>query len=295
MRISHWLSVLAFGGLALSVSQKVFAADPKGGTEGDDKNASSEESNTGADIKENDQQKKELNPDDIQKALEAEKADSPAEDPKNTYYFVGLRYRAHVIPKFMINLFGDGGATVVANGIGPEVTMRKDAFEYVFSAWWTGYYMDWKPFKGSSDPEKAWEMVKSRINVLYLTTDFNWTKDISPVVGVNIGVGAGLGFVWGDLHRVQAYKGNNGSYVACERNPDSGGDSHGDYCGTDNDHYGNYTEGNWANGGQKPMFFPWLAVGPGLRIKPHRNFMMRIDAGWGLVGPYFGIAGNYGL
>jgi hypothetical protein len=32
-----------------------------------------------------------------------------------------------------------------------------------------------------------------------------------------------------------------------------------------------------------------------VRIKPHRNFMMRIDVGWGLIGPYLGIAGNYGI
>jgi hypothetical protein len=302
MRFGKWLSVLSLGALALSINSRAFALDPeddpdyKGKSE---KKADDDEDvgKSGADIKENDEHKKTLDPDEIERSREAEKAASPIEDPKSTYYFVGVRYRAHIVPKFMINLFGDGGTTVFANGVGPELTVRKNGFEYVFSAWWTKYAFDWTPFKGSSDPNTAWELVKSNIQVLYLTTDFNWTHQVSPVFGLNLGIGAGIGIVWGDLNRNQAYPragtaGNSpDSYVQCigQGNPDPV------YCGADNPHYGSYVEPSWANGGQKPLFFPWLGVGPGVRIKPHRNFMMRIDVGWGLVGPYFGASGNYGI
>src|SRR6188768_3333440 len=52
---------------------------------------------------------------------EAEAGNSPVEQPGKTYYGVGLRYRAIIVPKFMINMFGaDGGRTIVSNGIGPE-------------------------------------------------------------------------------------------------------------------------------------------------------------------------------
>jgi hypothetical protein len=303
MRISNWLSIVTLTGLALTFSHKALALNPeddpdyKGKSAEADEDGDKEKDDSGADIKENEENKKTLNPDDIEKSIEAEKANSPAEDPKETYYFVGLRYRAHIIPQFMMNLFGDGGTTVVANAVGPEFTMRKDNFEYVFSAFWTGYYMPWTPFKGSSDGKKAWERVKSDINVLYFTTDFNWTHQISPAFGFNFGIGAGIGYVWGGLGRRQAYPvsgtstNNPDNYRSCiaRGNPDP------TYCGDDNNHYGNYSEPSWANGGQKPMFFPWLAVGPGLRIKPHRHVMFRVDMGWALVGPYIGIAGNYGI
>jgi hypothetical protein len=108
--------------------------------------------------------------------------------------------------------------------------------------------------------------------------------------------------VWGELGRRQAYPvpgrstNNPDNYRSCpyagfepDPNVQTG------YCGNDNKHYGNYSEPSWANGGQKPMFFPWFAVGPGLRIKPHRHVMFRVDMGWALVGPYIGIAGNYGI
>jgi len=306
MRMANWLSIVTLAGLALTFSHKALAVNPeddpdyKGKSAEDGDNKDKDKDSSGADIKEGDENKKTLDPDDIEKSAAAEKANSPAEDPKETYYFLGVRYRAHVIPKFMMNLFGSGGTTVVANAIGPEFTIRKDGFEYVLSAFWTGYYMPWTTFKGSSDGNKAYERVKSNINVLYLTADFNWTHQISPAFGLNFGFGAGIGYVWGDLFRRQAWPKNGpasnpDSYVSCEADPALGGDTHGGFCDTSNHHYGDYSEPSWAHGGQKPMFFPGLAVGPGLRIKPHRNIMFRVDVGWNLVGPYFGIAGNYGI
>jgi hypothetical protein len=221
---------------------------------------------------------------------------SPLEEPGETYHFVGLRYRGIIIPKFMMNLFGDGGRTVYVHAVGPEFTVRKDAFEYVFSAWYAAYSMDKTPFKASSDEENAWEIVESNLKILYLTTDFLWSSELSPELNVNYGMGAGFGFVFGDLHRVQAYPeggvpGDPYDYKECaaEGIPDA------EYCGSDNDHYGDYTEPSWANGGSKPIIFPWLALQTGLRYKPHKNFAARLDVGFGLSGFFFGLAGNYGL
>jgi hypothetical protein len=269
--------------------------DYKGKAAQNDDDPDKNKDKAGADIKEEDEHKKTLNPDDIERAREAEKASSPEEDPKKTYYFVGLRYRAQVVPQFMIDLFGAGGKTVFANGVGPELTIRKNGFEYVFSGWWTSYAFDWTPFKGKNDPATAWELVKSNIQVLYLTTDFNWTNQVTPTFGLNLGIGAGIGVVWGDLNRNQAWPAGNPSDPSAYRRCTATGDPIGAYCAGDNNHYGNYSEPSWANGGQKPMFFPWLGFGPGIRLKPHRNFMMRLDVGWGLIGPYFGASGNYGI
>ncbi|MCB9579738.1 MAG: hypothetical protein H6717_22095 [Polyangiaceae bacterium] len=226
---------------------------------------------------------------------EAEAGSSPVEEPGKTYRFVGLRYRGIIVPKFMMNLFGDGGRTVYVHGFGPEFTIRKDAFEYVFSLWYAAYSMKDTPFKASSDGEDAWEIVRSEIKVLYLTSDFLWSHEFSPEFSLNYGMGAGFGFVFGNLYRNQAYPPNNTTdpyqYVKCP-GPTQGNQS---YCGTDNDHYGNYTEPSWANGGSKPIIFPWLALQTGLRYKPHKNFTARLDAGFGLSGFFFGLAGNYGL
>jgi hypothetical protein len=230
---------------------------------------------------------------------DAEAAGSPVELPGKTYYGVGLRYRAIIVPTFMMNLFGSGGRTIVAHGIGPEFIIRKNAFEYELSAMFTSYAMDPTPFKAKSDGPDAWEVVQSKIKVLYLTADFNWSQDFSPEFALNYGFGAGVGLVWGPLYRTQAYKGPGGNDVTgegfrpCISRTDPNDPAN--YCGEDNSHYGGYTEPNWANSGSKPLIFPWLALQTGVRYKPHRNFIARFDAGFGTSGFFLGLGADYGL
>jgi len=234
---------------------------------------------------------KELDPGEIERAKKAEEASSPAEKPSKTYYFVGARYRGMIVPKFMMTLFGDGGRGLYLNGFGPEFTVRKDNFEYVLSAWFVDYKMPYTRFKAKDDPATSWEMVKSTMKALYLTSDFNWTSQINPVFGLNFGIGAGIGVLWGNINRNEAYKGTDGNWHRCAgpNNPDSY------YCGSGEDEQYNYKEPDFASGGAKPFIFPWLAVQTGARIKPHRNFMMRLDVGWAITGPFFGFSGNYGI
>lgn len=239
---------------------------------------------------------KELDPSEIDRAKKAEEANSPEEKKNNTYYFVGARYRGLLIPSFMMSAFADGGTSVYSNGIGPEFTVRKDNFEYVLSVWYADYSMGWTRFKAKNDPTTSWEFVRSKMAALYLTSDFNWTSQISPVFGLNFGLGAGVGFFWGDLTRTEAYRKPGGGWDRCDGAGRPGSSDTWDginYCANDEQY--KYNEPNWANGGSKPIVFPWLALQTGVRIKPHRNVMMRVDLGWAIIGPFFGISGNYGI
>lgn len=232
---------------------------------------------------------------------DAEQGGSPVESEGKAYHFVGLRYRAIVVPKFMMNLFGDGGRDVVVHSFGPEYVLRKDRFEYDFSLTYADYSMDRTPFKASSDGEAAWEVVESKIKVIYAMADFMWSTEFAPEFSLNYGVGFGVGLVFGDLHRVQAYPNTPGNapssdpsdYIECPGpNHPTGGIN---YCGDDNEHYGDYTEPSWADGGSKPIIFPWLAPQFGFRYKPHRNFVSRLDIGFGTSGFFAGIGADYGL
>jgi hypothetical protein len=233
---------------------------------------------------------------DSSMVADAEAGSSPVELPGQTYYGIGLRYRAIIIPKFMMNLFGDGGRTVLVHGIGPEFTIRKNAFEYNLSTWFASYSMDPTPFKAKSDGADAWELVESNLKILYLTADFMWSQDLAPEFAFNYGVGAGFGFVWGDLKRDQATQingqpfnpGTGEGYVKC-----AGPNTTGPNC-FDGKHYG-YLEPSWANGGSKPVIFPWLTLQTGLRYKPHRNVIARLDAGFGTSGFFLGLGIDYGL
>jgi hypothetical protein len=222
---------------------------------------------------------------------------SPFEKNNETYRFVGARFRYIIIPKFYMGLFGDGGATVGVPAFGPEFTIRKNGFEYVLSAMYASYALDPTPFKAKTDGPDAWEIVDTNIKALYLMSDFLWSSEINPRFSFLYGAGFGIAAVFGDLHRVQAMPPDRVTltadpytWVPCPAKGAAG------TCGPENEHYGNYTEPSWANGGSKPIVFPWLSAQVGMRFKPAKQFMMRLDVGWNVLnGPFFGIAANYGL
>jgi hypothetical protein len=237
---------------------------------------------------------------------DAEAGSSPVELPGKSYLFVGARYRAIIVPQFMINLFGDGGKTVLVHGFGPEFAIRKNAFEYNLSIWYAGYGMDPTPFKAKDDGREAWELVESKLKIIYLTADFLWSQDFSPEFALNYGLGGGFGIVFGDLVREQAYPGegadlNTGAgFEPCPgqiENPTTAppGTPSAEYCDDSNEHYSGYTEKSWADGGSKPILFPWFVLQTGLRYKPHRNFVARFDAGFGTSGFFLGLGLDYGL
>ena len=311
----RWLRILsvtgAMGALSLLTLRAVASEEDEWGDDdtGDDSGGSDEVDSSEAEGYPPEQEGEAVDntdstdPSKIDADAERENADSPHEKPDQTYYFAGLRYRGMIVPKFMMNLFASGGTTVYANGIGPEVSIRKNGFESIFGAWWSGYFMPNTPFKGINEHAAAYEIIKSNIQVMYMTADFMWSKSFSDVVALNYGMGAGFGIVWGDLRRNQATPPSADraydpeDFVKC-RAPGvpSFIDDHGDpYCDDSNDHYGHYTEDSWVNGGQKPNIFPWFALQTGIRVKPHKNVATRLDVGWALTGPFFGLAAAYGF
>lgn len=227
-------------------------------------------------------------------------AKSPVEKAGQTYHFVGARFRGLIIPSFMIHAFGDGGKTVFAPNFGPEFAIRRDNFEYNFSLTYTSYVMTDTPFKAKNDPQEAMELVNAHLKVLYAAADFVWSHPFSPQVALLYGGGAGLGIVWGPLYREQAYP-VNGGWASCGSGPPPAGtpEPKASYCAPDptlkTQHYHGYSEPNWANGGSKPIVFPWLALQTGVRWKPSHDFVARLDVGIGFGQFFFGVGADYGL
>lgn len=234
----------------------------------------------------------------------------PKEEADKGYWFMGLRFRNFIVPKFMINLFAEGGRTVNVFSAGPELSLRKAGFELdiAMSTPWADYSMEPTMFKGNDDDDAAWEMVESDLKILYITLDI--LKDIpldsAGRVSLLIGGGVGVGGVFGELRRVQAYPNdpNNiqpddvSQWSKCTGpaqtpvEPVSGIP----FCDDSNDHFGDYTEPSWANGGSKPFIFPYLALPHlALRVKPIKQLQTRLDTGFSITGFYFGMAAGYAL
>lgn len=292
LALPMWVAVGALGASVAHAQDVDEDSDDKGAEKkSDDKEADSEKA------------KPEKSEKESPAADSGSSANSPVEEQGKTYRFLGARYRAIVVPQFMLNLFADGGRTVVVHSFGPEFAIRKDGFEYNLGAWLAFYSMDDTAFKGKSDPTEAWELISSSIKILYLTSDFMWTHQFSPEWGLNYGVGAGLGIVFGDLHRNQTYPASGdpnqdpNTWTKCTDvgiPPNAISPGH-PYCDNSNNHYGDYTEASWLGGGSKPVLFPWLTIQTGLRFKPSHSFAGRLDLGFGTSGFFFGLGGDYGL
>jgi hypothetical protein len=290
-------------GLALAVSATTaFAVEPAAVSldeEASAEGASSDEALPGDDTSEavdKDTEHEGRSPEE-EAPLSEEVAGSPVEERGETYYFPGVRYRGIILPQFMMNMFADGGQTLYVNSFGLEFGIRKDDFEIIPSIWYADYGMDPTPFKSKSDPPESWELVESNLKVLFLTADFLWSTPIAPQFAINYGAGAGFGLVFGDIIRNDAYFPNGAAtsdgagLVECgsPNNPAAPGGS----CPPDGQY--DFNEPSWTNSGSKPVIFPWLVVQTGLRYKPHRNFVGRLDLGFGTSGFFFGLGADYGI
>lgn len=227
------------------------------------------------------------------------------EEPGKTYYYIGARWRQTLLPKFMLGLFVAGGPKQVwIPSFGLEGTMRKDGFDTTLYLTYADWGMDPFAFKGKDEANTAWEIVESRLKLVNLGVDLLWGNDFNKNFSFQYGITTGIALVFGDLKRVQG-KPRDGA-----ANPDNPDDivpcaSAGNvaapteprsYCGNDNNHYGDYKEPSWFNGGKKPNLYASFGPQLGFRWKPVKQFMARVNFGWDLFqGPFFGLNGSYGL
>jgi hypothetical protein len=299
LRIS--LGVVVSSALALSVSSTVLAQDDVAGEDGaaDPAAAGGEaEGKTGPGTEPVAEAKTEETKADDAEAVEDALDTGATEIEGKQYMFVGARYRNVVIPKFIQNTFADGGETMYAHTPGLEFVIRQDKFEYELFAMLGFYSFDNVPFKGATDPDTAWELIDADFKILYLGADFMWsTDDFTPGFSLMYGAGAGLGFVFGDLIRTQAYPGGGSTdpytfekCIGLNNPPNSGG-----YCDDENTHYNNFVEPSWSSGGSSPLFFPWIAAQLGLRYKFNRQFVARLDLGIMPTGAFAGVGADFGL
>jgi hypothetical protein len=224
--------------------------------------------------------------------LEGTPAD--AEDPKDAKYMLGARYRMLIVPQFLINAFGvDGGRTIVVHGVGPEFGFAMERMDIIVSAWYANYGMEPTPFKGPNDGPEAWEIVESELHQVYISADLLWKQPMSDDWDFVVGAGAGLGIVFGNLYRNEAYwvppasaqnPGDPYTQLAVCNGP---GDPNDFECPNDG-------TGSYGDGDPWPVY-PWLTFQTGVRYSPVKEFVGRLDLGIGSSGFWFGLGLDYGI
>jgi hypothetical protein len=236
------------------------------------------------------------------------------EKPAKTYHFIGARYRATVIPKFLMNAFVDEGTTIFEGAnVGVELDIRRDEFSMipwlVYSSYGTGNML----FRSKGDDASLaqnYSIVQSDLHAIYVGADVLWSKKIARNWDFEYGAGFGIGFLFGTLTNDWAYQDPNGiltaangmTLSACPAGSDTSGDpkfascQSGAHKNTTPAKVNNYAEKNWFNGGSVPTIFPHLSLPVlGLRYKPIKELEARASIGLSLTGFFFGFSVDYGL
>ncbi len=224
-------------------------------------------------------------------SLDPATAEELAEEVKTepAKFLLGARYRIMVVPQFLINAFGvEGGRTIVLHGGGPEFGFSQEKFEILLSAWFAGYALEPTPFKAPSDPPDAFEIVQSNLSAAYISGDFLWKQKLVEKLDFHIGVGAGVGIVFGDLYRNEAYfpdPNNRDPYTGLA------------YCTAPGVPSPQCPLGEYMANGPSEFWpvYPWLTFQTGLRYEVSREFITRLDLGAGSSGFWFGLGADYGL
>ena len=228
------------------------------------------------------------------------------EDANKTQWFLGARFRDFIVPAFLFHMFAKGGPTNVnIFTSGPELTMRSGNLEVDFS--FTVPYADFSMkefmFKAKNDPDAAYEKVSADLKIFQASVDIlgNIPFDKERRFSMLIGGGIGIGGVAGNIYRNQAYpKDPNKINPADPKqwnkcvaagNPDVKAQNGNGYCDASNNHYGNYTEPSWANGGSKPFIFPYVVLPQlGFRVQPVKILQIRADTGFSITGFFVGLS-----
>jgi hypothetical protein len=234
------------------------------------------------------------------------------EDPNKAYYFIGLRYRGTVIPKFMVNLFVNEGSTFYSNTVAGELDIRKDNHStdvwFGYTGFGFGDTLFWQ--KDKPDDSSNWTVVSSSLWGLFVGIDELWSVPIdqSHHWDFEYGFGVGLGFIFGSLNNDWVYRQGEGAgpfpytdsqgrkYAMCKTTGDAASCNPANHQNSNVSKVGGYQEPNWFSGGSIPVVFPQIYFpSVGVRFKPVKEFEGRVGLGFSLTGFWFGISGNYGL
>lgn len=255
--------------------------------------------------------------DDASKSAKADASTSAAsgwdssdssEKPGQKYQFIGLRYRGTIIPQFFESLFVDDGATVYSNSIGIEYERRVDGQSMIPWIMYTDYGMGDTLFltkgKDQTDPTQ-YSVVNSGLKAIYLGLDEMWSVPVAEKLEFEYGFGVGIGIVFGDLQNNWVYPNANGPFHSSGGNltlaecPNTGIDpscNPGSHQNSQDAKVGGYVEKNWFNGGGVPVVFPHIAFPQlGLRYKPLKELVARVQVGFQITGFYFQLSVDYGL
>lgn len=214
----------------------------------------------------------------------------PYEDPTRAYYFLGASYQHAFTPDFLMAPFLEDRTATNNPHFGLEFTYRKDGFDVITGINYRQFHVD-GPFRANGDPEQDTEWIASDLSALMVTGTFLWGTDFNDMFSLQYGLGVGVGYVFGNIVRTEAYRNGSGDWAPCTgpNTPDPR------FCEATGGHY-NEEADTWFDGGSTPNFWFRFAPQIGVRFKPIKQIVVRVDGGFDLFSGFFvGGALSFGI
>jgi len=159
-----------------------------------------------------------------EQALEEERAPQeqfrdttdPYEDPKKRYLFFGGGWRYSRIPTWMLGAYGVEAGPAVGTPVSftGELAFRKNGFQVTSAVGFTKLDIT-GPFQLKGDPVEDTEWLEGDFKFLNLTVALTWSTSFTDWFALEYGLEAGIGFVFGDLIRSEAYRDSDGNWGKC--------------------------------------------------------------------------------
>jgi hypothetical protein len=230
-----------------------------------------------------------------------------SEDPSKRYVFLGARYRGTIFPSFLLAPFVREVRGFYFNTVGIEADIRKDGFSIIPALSYSEFGSGDILFADKTRDLKFagnWGMVNSSLKGIYATVDFLWSVPIHKNLAFEYGLGAGVGFMFGDLVVNWVRDDPNGALTSsdgrrfsqCNTATEGPGCAVKDHENATTARVGRYSESSWFSGGAKPSILPHFSIPQiGVRFKPIKQLEARFGLGFSLTGFWFGLSANYGL
>ena len=226
----------------------------------------------------------------------------PSKEPR---LWLGASYRGYVIPRFAMNIFGDGGRSMIAPGGALSLVRSSGQLDISFSLGYAAFFLSPTPFKPRGTPDTEYEIIQADLSALQASFELVWNipLDARQRFRFRIGGGVGIGYTFmGELYRTQAYApgfvpGDPYTYKPCTAPSDPPGSFR--YCNQldkDADHYGGYAEPSWFSGGARPLVYPWIVLPMlGLSFRPTPRVSIDLEIAPTLSGLLTGLGVRLGL
>ena len=216
--------------------------------------------------------------------------------------YAGARYRAFLLPRAFLQLFGSGAKDLFFQSVAVEGDLRRGALSIVpalsFADLSSGYML-----VGSRDSDlvSSFSYVRSDLKVLAASVAFAWSLPVSRTLDLELGLELGAGATFGTLVDNWVYETPNGPlsygsrrFAACRTVNDGVGCRPQDHASPTPVRVGNAKETSMFSGGKSPTLIPWVSLPlVGLRAQVSDDVAMRIGVGASAMGFWAGASLDY--